>query len=168
METTAETNVYETENLLLSRLYGRFPALEGAGAVTAKRRVFLPVPMEHLLDVLSFASETLGYSSLCTITGMDSGDCFEFIYHIASDESGVVLNLKTRAPKEDPVVPTVLPIYNGAIFYERELEGMLGVTVKGLPAGRQYPLPDNWPAGQYPLRKDWKPEMLTETATEEK
>jgi Ni,Fe-hydrogenase III component G len=29
--------------------------------------------------------------------------------------------------------------------------------VTGLPEGSRYPLPDNWPEGQYPLRKDWKP-----------
>jgi len=37
---------------------------------------------------------------------------------------------------------------------------MLGVQIEGLPPGKRYPLPDNWPAGQYPLRKDWKTEML--------
>ena len=39
-------------------------------------------------------------------------------------------------------------------FYERELEGLLGIRWR---AHRQYPLPDNWPAGVYPLRKSWKP-----------
>jgi membrane-bound hydrogenase subunit beta len=29
-----------------------------------------------------------------------------------------------------------------------------------LPEGFRYPLPDDWPANQYPLRKDWSPEDL--------
>ena len=28
--------------------------------------------------------------------------------------------------------------------------------LRGLPAGRRYPLPEDFPTDQYPLRKDWK------------
>ena len=109
------------------------------------------------MDVLAFAVKDLEFDHLLTITGLDTGECFEFIYHI-SGKDGILLNLKRKAKREDPVVITsVLPIFEGATFYERELEGLLGVTVDGLPEGRQYPLPDNWPRGQYPMRKDWTP-----------
>jgi Ni,Fe-hydrogenase III component G len=33
---------------------------------------------------------------------------------------------------------------------------LLGIKVNGLASGHRYPLPDNWPKGEYPLRKDWK------------
>jgi membrane-bound hydrogenase subunit beta len=33
---------------------------------------------------------------------------------------------------------------------------LLGIQVEGIPPGRHYPLPEGWPEGQYPLRKDWK------------
>jgi membrane-bound hydrogenase subunit beta len=39
---------------------------------------------------------------------------------------------------------------------------LLGAQVEGLPQSSRYPLPDNWPKGQFPLRKDWKAEMLKE------
>ncbi len=149
----------EDNALVLEQLRKQFPVLAEEGDVTAKRRVFIAVPLELLLDVLRYANDELGFTSLCTITGMDSGEHYEFIYHLAH-ENGVMLNVKVKAPKGNPVVPTVLDIYNGATFYEREIEGLLGVTVKGLPEGRPYPLPDNWPKGQYPLRKDWTPDML--------
>ena len=32
-----------------------------------------------------------------------------------------------------------------------------GINVSGLPDGPSYPLPDCWPEGQYPLRKEWNP-----------
>ena len=35
---------------------------------------------------------------------------------------------------------------------------LLGFQVQGLTEGSRYPLPDVWPAGQYPLRKDWSAE----------
>ena len=37
---------------------------------------------------------------------------------------------------------------------------MFGIKVEGLPEGERYPLPDGWPEGQYPLRKDWNKDML--------
>jgi len=36
----------------------------------------------------------------------------------------------------------------------------LGVRIQGVADGNRYPLPDGWPEGQYPLRKDWTQEML--------
>ena len=150
----------ENDVLVLEQLRKQFPVLAEEGAVTTKRRVFITVPVELLLDVMRYSYDVLKFENLCTITGMDSVDCFELIYHLTNDHDGVMLNVTIKAPKDHPVVPTVLDIYNGATFYEREVEGLLGVRVEGLPEGRQYPLPDNWPKDQYPLRKDWTPDML--------
>ena len=33
---------------------------------------------------------------------------------------------------------------------------LLGIKVNGLAEGQRYPLPEDWPKGDYPLRKDWK------------
>ena len=53
-------------------------------------------------------------------------------------------------------LPTVLAAFPGAMSYERELEDVLGIKIQGLPPGRRYPLAEDFPVGQYPLRKDWK------------
>ncbi|MDR3552343.1 MAG: NADH-quinone oxidoreductase subunit C [Clostridia bacterium] len=151
----------EKENQVLSELAGKFDCLSGKGVVPAQRRIFLDVPEEIFPDVLKYARNELKFVQLCTITGLDAGDCFQFIYHIADDE-GTLLNLKRSVPKDHAVITSVLDSYNGAIFYERELEDLLGVKVEGLPEGRHYPLPDNWPQGQYPQRKDWDPESLSQ------
>lgn len=149
----------EQETIILNQLTDKFSILDGTGTIPAERRIYLTVPSDIFMEVIGYAAHEMQFYHLCTITGLDSNDSYEFIYHI-SNSNGIVLSLKIRVPKENPVINTVLPIYGGAIFYERELEGILGVKVEGLPKGRQYPLPDNWPKGQYPLRKDWTPEML--------
>ncbi|MEA5013253.1 MAG: NADH-quinone oxidoreductase subunit C [Candidatus Limiplasma sp.] len=144
------------ENEVLAKLAERFPGLATDQAVVKRHRVYLSVPNELLLEALGYCKE-MGFDHLCTITGLDNGAEFEFLYHISNDQ-GLLLTLKRTAPYEEPVsIPTVLSIYEGATFYERELEGLLGIKVEGLPEGRQYPLPDNWPEGVYPLRKSWKP-----------
>jgi len=54
------------------------------------------------------------------------------------------------------VIKTITDIFPPADIYERELEDLLGAKVDGLGDGKRYPLPDDWPKGEYPLRKDWK------------
>jgi Ni,Fe-hydrogenase III component G len=147
----------EKEAIVLERLKDRFPGLNTEQAKVSVRRIYLSVPEEIFMKVTAFAAKELGFDHLLTITGLDTGENFEFIYHV-SNTDGILLSLKRTAKREDPVViSSVLPIFEGATFYERELEGLLGVKVDGLPEGRQYPLPDNWPKGQYPMRKDWAP-----------
>ena len=148
---------FENENEILRRIKEKFPSVDIENAGIAKRRIYLSVESDIFLQAIKFAALELGFFRLCTITGLDNLDSFEFLYHIVNKD-GLLLTLKLKTPRNDNVIiASVLPIYNGATFYERELEGLLGVKVEGLPEGRQYPLPDNWTKGQYPLRKDWSP-----------
>lgn len=152
-----EIEKYEKENEILRLIKEKFPVVDIEAAGIFKRRIYLLVESDIFLHTIEFAAQELGFFRLCTITGIDNLESFEFLYHIVN-EDGILLTLKYKTPRNDNIViPSVLPIYNGATFYERELEGLLGIKVEGLPEGRQYPLPDNWPKGEYPLRKDWSP-----------
>ena len=144
----------KAENIVAG-LAEKFPSIDTQTARFSTRQIYLTLPRNVFLDALSYAKDSLGFSHLCTITGLDNGENFEFIYHMANTE-GLTLSLRLVSNRGDGVtIPSVLPIFNGATFYEREVESLLGVRIEGLPAGRQYPLPDNWPKKQYPMRKDW-------------
>jgi len=96
---------------------------------------------------------------LCAITGVDRGDALGAIYHVAR-VNGVMLNLSVRIDRSSPVIQSVTPYFPAAQVYEREMIDLLGIQVRGLPPGSRYPLPDDWPKDQFPLRKDWNPEVL--------
>ncbi len=153
----------ENERFYLEKLAERFSTVNVETAVVKPQKLYVEVALENLLDALRFLYDEHEFRHLSTITGLDNGEQYEFLYHIAH-ENGYLLTLKVKTVRDGAVIPSVLPIYEGAVFYERELNGLLGVTVEGLPEGRQYPLPDNWPAGEYPLRKDWKPKAQREVA----
>jgi membrane-bound hydrogenase subunit beta len=149
------------EEVISQELINRFSYLEGNIKIQRPRRIFLETDYKNFPEVFDYAVKQLKFSHLCTITGLDEQEKISLIYHLAQD-SGVLLNLQTNVPKQNPVLATVTPYFAGAEIYERELVDLLGAKVEGLGPGHRYPLTDDWPAGQFPLRKDWKP------ATEEK
>lgn len=150
------------EESIRQNLIKKFGFLEGKIDVRRERRIFVEVPREEFFKVIMFISYDLKFDQCCMITGLDLGEELQLIYHLANDQ-GIVLNLRQNAPKEDPVIRSVGSIYENVDLYERELEDMLGTKVEGLPPGDHYPLPENWPQGQYPLRKDWKPDQLEQS-----
>lgn len=143
------------EENIKQKLAAKFGYLGESITVPRARRISLTVDQGKFGEVFDYAVKELKFCHLCTITGLDEGDKLSFIYHLSQDE-GVLLNLKISVPKENPVIRTVVPYFPGADIYEREVVDLLGAKVEGLAPGRNYPLTDGWPAGQYPLRKDWK------------
>ncbi|MFA5145896.1 MAG: NADH-quinone oxidoreductase subunit C [Candidatus Omnitrophota bacterium] len=154
------------EETIVSGFQDKFANLAGKIRVARQRRIFIE-GVDHLnfSEVFDYAVREPGFSILLTITGLDEGQTLGFIYHMARPD-GIILNIKTSVPKERPVLKTVCRTFPGAENYEREVADLLGAVIEGLPEGKRYPLPDDWPAGQYPLRKDWKPETKDEKETQ--
>jgi Ni,Fe-hydrogenase III component G len=126
----------------------------------ARRRIFLTVDRASLSAAMTTLRDRLGFIYIATITGLDAGDAYEILYHLADAHGNV--NVRTRVPKAEPHVASITPIIPGAILYERELQDMFGLVIDGLPDPRPLVMPDDWPAGNYPLRKDWKFERPAE------
>jgi membrane-bound hydrogenase subunit beta len=144
------------EETIQAELGRRFPALEGQVRVARARRIFASVPADEIGAVLEQVVAEMGFTILCTITGLDLGETLGVIYHLART-SGVVLSLEIHVPKAQPLVQSITARFPAAEMYEREMVDLLGIQVQGLAEGRRYPLPDTWPANEFPLRKDWKP-----------
>jgi Ni,Fe-hydrogenase III component G len=152
-------NAMAEEQAIQAELVAKFPFLDSKIRIARVRRMFAEAPAEQAGEVLGHLQDRMQFSILCAMTGLDLGATLGVIYHLARP-SGIVLNLATAVPKEKPVLQSVTARFPAAACYERELADLLGFQVQGVPEGPRYPLPDSWPAGQYPLRKDWKPDSL--------
>jgi Ni,Fe-hydrogenase III component G len=119
----------------------------------APLRINIKVDRTQLLAVLQYLKEQLGYTHLATISGNDLGENFEVVYHMASNLATV--NVRILTPRSAPKIPSTCSVIPGAILYERELQDMFGLVVENIPDPRPLLLADDWPAGEYPLRKDW-------------
>ena len=123
-------------------------------SIAAPRRINVKVDRGQLLAVLTYLKNQLHFAHLATISGVDLGETFEVIYHFSNDTT--TINVRIQTPRSEPKIPSVCQIIPGAILYERELQDMFGLVVENIPDPRRLLLCDEWPQGQYPLRKDWK------------
>ena len=142
------------EEKIKDELIKKFNFLEKDITIPRVRRIFLNVELANFEEIFLFAWKELKFSHLISITGFDEQDRLGFMYHLSRD-NGIVLNIKTSVNKDGPALKTVTKYFPGAEIYERELIDLFGAKIEGLPAGNRYPLTDDWPAGQFPLRKDW-------------
>jgi NADH-quinone oxidoreductase subunit C len=62
--------------------------------------------------------------------------------------------IRTRVPRDNPVVPTITDIYAGANWHERETHDFFGIKFDGHPHLVPLLLPED--ADYHPLRKDFK------------
>ena len=120
----------------------------------AVRRIFLRVAPQDLVEAVRVLRDEFGFAYLATISGVDIGENYEILYHFANKYTQ--LNVRTQIPKAEPHISSICAVIPGAILYERELQDMFGMIVDDIPDPRPLILPDDWPAGDHPLRKDWK------------
>ena len=154
--TVLENNERTVERL--TEFLGKDGVLEAK--VPRERRAFVLIPRERLLDAVKFLKENEGFEVISTITGLDTGEDLEVIYHLRRKD--LSLSLKVRAPYDDPKVPSITPLINGAVLYEREVHDLIGVVAEGHPDLKRLILGEEWPEGVFPLRKEWDVKTLRE------
>lgn len=150
----------EEENIQ-KQIIEKFSFLQDKVVVKRERRILIDVDLQNFWPVFDYLRETLGFNELSTITGLDEIQSFGIIYHIHR-AGKIVVNLKTHTSHDNPKISSISKIFPAADQYERELMDLFGIEVEGLPEGHRYPLPDVWPKGDHPLRKDWKMSELLE------
>jgi len=123
-------------------------------------RIFLTVAKVDLKRTIEELIRHSFFTGISTITGIDDGDEIEAIYHFTC--KSLVFSLKTRVSKKEPVLPTITDLIPGSAFYEREVHDLFGVIFEGNPDLSPLVLPDHWPNGIYPLRKEWDTEKIRE------
>ncbi len=109
-----------------------------------------------LVDVMTYLRDRKGYDYLSSVTAVDDfpEDKLEIVYLLFKTTGGGIIELKVFTQRDEPVVPSVTPLYLGAEFQEREVWDLYGVKFTGHPDLRRLLLWEGF-AG-HPLRKDWK------------
>jgi NADH-quinone oxidoreductase subunit C len=85
--------------------------------------------------------------------GREDGPRFEVVYHLYSLHWNHRLRIKVRVDEDDAVVPTVVPLWPIANWFEREVWDMFGVRFEGHPDPRRLLMYEEFVG--HPLRKDY-------------
>lgn len=78
---------------------------------------------------------------------------FEVVYHLYSFRDKRRLRVKVPVPEEEPVVDSLVPLWKGANWLEREVWDMFGIRFEGHPDLRRVLLYEEFQG--HPLRKDY-------------
>ncbi|HLZ92790.1 MAG TPA: NADH-quinone oxidoreductase subunit C [Candidatus Acidoferrum sp.] len=102
------------------------------------------------------ADKDLQFNLLSDATSVDRFPLeprFEVNYHLVSIPRSDRLRLQVRLSAGDPVVDSLVSVWPGANWLEREIFDLMGIRFNGHPDLRRILMPDDWEG--YPLRKDY-------------
>lgn len=121
----------------------------------------LHVPASRSIELLATLRDAFGYH-LTELGGIDylgypgrsaSRPRFEIHYVLLNYDTSERVVVKTFADDPDPTVPSVVGLWKGAEWMEREVFDMYGIVFEGHPDLRRILMPENFRS--FPLRKDY-------------
>jgi NADH-quinone oxidoreductase subunit C len=148
------------EHPLAVRVRERFPELV-LSTHAYRGDATVQITPESLVEVCTFVRDdaALAFDFLMDVTAVDfigSVPRFEVVYHLYSSGRNHRLRLKVRVPEERPHVPSLVCVWQGADWLERETYDMYGIRFDGHPNLRRIYLYEEFEG--YPLRKDYPKE----------
>lgn len=141
-----------TSKETFDRLAEKFPNFELA-YVEGKDPAIL-VKADNLLELGRHLRDEEEYDYCSSVTGVDYPDRFEVVYHLYSmrKEGGPII-LKVHTSREDPEVPSVVSLWPGADWQEREVWDLMGIRFAGHPNLKRILMWEGFEG--HPLRKDF-------------
>jgi len=147
----------ERKSVALEKLVGRF-----GGDIVSTHSEFgddtALVRREKIVEVCTFLRDDpdLVFDFAMDLTCVDylgEEPRFEVVYHLYSLAKKRRVRIKARVPEEDPVIDTVIPVWVGMDWYEREAYDMYGIVFRNHPNLKRILMYDQFVG--HPLRKDY-------------
>jgi NADH:ubiquinone oxidoreductase subunit C len=124
-----------------------------------ERRLKFSTTPDRIKEVGLYVRDTLGFDHISTVSGVDwiAKNELEVNYFVGSTTRGqedFILDVSERVARDNPVVPTLIGVWRGADYHERETHEMFGINFLGHPNQAHLFLPEDW-NDLPPLRKDY-------------
>jgi NADH-quinone oxidoreductase subunit C len=145
-----EPQVTEDLEALKERFGG---AITAVGDMSGKPVAY--VDPERALEVLTHCKDTLAFDHLPFVSACDYKDegILEVHWQLYSYETLRSLAVKAHIPRDAPRIPSVVSLWAGADWHERETWDLFGIQFDGHPDLRRIFMPEGWRG--HPLRKDY-------------
>lgn len=109
-----------------------------------------------LVDVARTMRDELGFDYLSSATAVDYlgiSDHMEMVYHAYRTSGGKPLVFKSQTKRENAEIPSLIDVWPGVDFQEREAWDLFGIHFPGHPNLKRILLWDGF--NGHPMRKDW-------------
>lgn len=141
------------DDAVLAELLEQFPDAEWRLSVGQD---VIALPAEQQAEFAAAAKEA-GFEMLADLTAVDylgvRRTRFEVVTNLLSISHSLRIRVLCPVEADQPSLPSVVPVYPGANFFEREVYDMFGITFEGHPDLTRILMPDDWEG--HPLRKDF-------------
>ncbi|MGD9677044.1 MAG: NADH-quinone oxidoreductase subunit C [Vulcanibacillus sp.] len=130
-----------------------------------KNQISLSLLSENAFEVCTYLSKQLNLGLVSMFASdereLESGTFI--IYYIFSNRSeNYFIELRSQLPTNELKYKSVANHIYNASWYEREIKDMFGLEPIGHPLPKKYLFHNNWPEGNYPLRKDFNKKVRPE------
>ncbi len=121
--------------------------------------VSLEVSRGHLIEAAAFLRDEAPFELLADWSAADMLDVeppdrrFHLAAHLASPRHPARMRLRVHIPEDDERCPSLVEVWPGANFQEREIYDFFGISFDGHPDLRRIFMPDEWEG--FPQRKDY-------------
>jgi NADH-quinone oxidoreductase subunit C len=118
-------------------------------------RAVLVVDPQRVREVLGHL-QAAGYGFLASLHGVDyypEEPRLGVLYELLDMERVERISVKARVPTDAPRIPSVVELFPGAEFQEREVYDMFGVVFEGHPDLRRILMPEDYEG--HPQRRDF-------------
>ena len=115
--------------------------------------------VHHLLSALKLA----GWKQLSYLSAVDwiDDNQFEVVYVVFNWDKPIYVQVRTRIDRENPSMDSILPIFPGSKYYEREVHEFFGIAFPGNPDYKKQLILEVWDDIP-PLRKDFDPSVYSD------
>ncbi|KXK24584.1 MAG: putative NADH-quinone oxidoreductase subunit C/D [Chloroflexi bacterium OLB15] len=124
---------------------------------TREGYVGVVVERSQLVEVATAIRDELGFDYLSSATAVDYlgiEDSMEMVYHAYRISGGKPLVFKAQTPRENSSIPSLIDIWPGVDFQEREAYDLYGISFPGHPNQKRILMWEGF--NGHPMRKDWK------------
>jgi len=129
----------------------------GAALDEFRGEAHLIVSSDRIVDTITALRDKHGFELLSAMTAVDywpqETPRFHIVYQLSSIAQNLVVQVRLPVNGSQPEVPSVSGVYASAIWREREIWDMFGVTFAGNPDLRRILMPPD--SDFHPLRKDY-------------
>ncbi|MCX8031714.1 MAG: NADH-quinone oxidoreductase subunit C [Thermodesulfovibrionales bacterium] len=119
-------------------------------------QVSLTLKKEKIKEILKYLKEEKGFNHLQDLCGVDYFPLkprFEVVYNLYNIQERIHLRLKAKVDEESAQIDSIIDLWQGADWHERECFDMFGISFTGHPYLKRILMPEDW--NGYPLRKDY-------------